>query len=251
MFAAARTSQKVAVAQAQTLMNLITGTQAVVVDGIVGEQTRAAYKGLQGQAQSMVDSLVSNRNGEALASLKLEHAVPSGSWTDLPTATNAIKQAVAKYGSVSDLQGSTEDYLLWLLELEPATKVVGGVRYYDAASKRGPYLGLFQIGPQAYEDVRKSGRATFPPLSVSGIDPILNAEMAVIYAQLLARYLRTTPQRDGAFYKGAITKEILYAAHNQGANGFLSGAANAMSGGQSSKAKSIILSALEQIKRRS
>lgn len=248
MFAATSTSERRAAAQAQTLMNLMLGKNAVVVDGVVGEQTRAVFKGLPSTSKELVEQMVKNRNSGVLASLKVEQALPGGNWITHQQALGIIRDVVGTHGAIRGLEGSTEGYLEWLLDLEPATKNVGGLKYYNASSERGPYKGLFQVGPGAYSDVVKSGRTSLPPFSVGAFDPIVNTTVALMYAQLLVGYLRSGAG-GGQPYTGKITKEVLYAAHNQGARGLLDGAKNAGNGGQSSKATTIIAQALEQIKK--
>lgn len=239
------------VAQAQTMMNLIDPSVKLKVDGVAGPKTAAAYKGLESKAMVLVTELVNARNAEAIPVLAATSAPASGSWVSRAEAISIVKQVVGQYGGFTSDMPDAVDYLVWLLDLEPARATINGVLHYDASSKHGSFLGLYQIGPGAYQDVVKKQNliADLPAFRTAAVNPRYSAYLALQYAKVLRDYLRRGLPAEGiAPYKGKITSEILYAAHNQGAAGLLRGARNALiEKGQSKIATNVIAQAVKQM----
>lgn len=254
MFAKVDTTSSEAVAQAQRLIRLIDPSSGLKVDGVVGPQTLNAYKGLQPQAVSLVNDMLIARNEQALRALTDPRKdVVAGNWVSDKEALAYIRAAVRKYGEIHELNVSAEEYLVFLLGLEPRKKVTPEGVFYDADSAHGPYLGLFQLGPDAFTDVRRTNLITgLPSFGVAARDPMTAPAIALIYAQKLVQYLRQgnprgNPKVPG--YTGPITKEILYGAHNQGAVGLLTGATNALvERKQSQKAIQVIAQAVQTLR---
>lgn len=251
MFTAVKLDSKQAVKQAQTLLNLINPNSPITVDGVVGPKTSSAYKELPVQGRTLVDSMIIARNPAVLeeltnpASKKTKNS-SSGKWIPRDEVLVVIKQVVAQFGGFPPNCCDAVEYLAWLLDLEPRSQVSNGVREYDAnsLSPNGVYTGLYQLGPDAYTDVvqKKNLLKDLPAFAIAARDPRYAAYLALQYGKCLIMYMRTGfPVQRVAPYKGTITKEILYGAHNQGAYGLLSGAKNALTDGKQSKVATAVI----------
>lgn len=240
---------------AQVLINLLEPSKKVKVDGVIGPQTRAAFASLGLEGRGAVVGMLNARNESIVSTISAAEATvsPAGNWIPQSEAYRLASLAVAKYGDLTISGENAVGYLRWLLELEPAKKVVSGEVFYDAAAVNGfGFVGLYQVGRSAFKDVQESGRIRdLPVFAVATVDPWLNTVIALVYSQLLISYLRQgDPRRGVAPFTRPITKEILYSAYNQGAIGFLKGAKNALvDKGQSATATRIIAQAVNDIKR--
>lgn len=240
---------------AQILLNLLDPTHKVKVDGVPGPLTKAAFDRLDVEGKGLTLSMLKQRNSKVAESIvQTTVQASAGAWLTRKQVVQLIERANSTYGDIP-VGGGGIAFMTWLLELEPARRKVGDAYEYNASSvNRFGYYGLFQVGRSAYTDVVGSGKLPgLPPLAVAGVDPWYNTSIAWIYAALVAGYLRVGSQKMGIpGYKGPITKEVLYAAYNQGAIGFLTGAKNALvDKGQSGPATQVILAALDLAKKSS
>lgn len=251
MFTSVSQSTKEATRSVQTFLNLLK-PGSVQVDGVVGKETRNAFDLTDVKAKSLLADLAKARNPGVLDQLmSVQAASPiSGHWISRAECVRMIRASINRYGNIPDLQGSSEDYLTWLLDLEPIKRSGKDGVFYDADSRHGSFLGLYQIGPSAWKDVSSSGRVKdMGSLSTGAFLPALNTDVALVYSQILVGYLRKGYRASGVFpYKGDITKEVLYGAHNQGAVGLLKASASkAVPSGQSKVATKVIAVAMAQI----
>lgn len=252
MFASADLTYRDTVRQVQQLVNILNPRANLLVDGVPGPVTVSTVASLGSSSRDLVKNLVSARNpsvAKDLVAVK-EAPRPKGEWYDRPTIERLIDRAIALHGGV-DVEGGAREYLLWLLDLEPRKTSIKGVVHYDARSVNGPYKGFYQIGPPAWTDVQRSKKIKdLPSDPLAVYDPWVNTAVALVYSQLLVTYLRVGYIRDGVpGFKGVITPEILYGAHNQGAVGLLRGAKNALQEKkQSASAIKVIASAVAQLK---
>lgn len=254
MFTKVDTTPKEAVAQAQRLIKLFKPETGLAVDGVVGPKTLDAYKSLPSKAVGLVNELLVARNEQALRALtEPRKVVAQGNWIPEAQVLAYVRAAVRKYGEIHELNVSAESYLTFLLSLEPKKTITPDGVFYDADSANGPYVGLFQIGPDAFSDVQRTNLISgLPSFGVAARDPMTAPAVALIYSQKLVQYLRRgdprgVPPVPG--YTGVITKEILYGAHNQGAVGLLSGAVNALvQRKQSTKAITVIAQAVQSLR---
>jgi len=217
-FPAVTQSGRDAAVAAQYVLNLMNPSSPVKVDGVVGRETRAAFARLDSEARASVSSFVASRNPTIAQAMTA--APPSGDepgrYISQQDAYALIDSAIRKHGEIPGLSGvSTRDFMRWKLNLEAGRKG----DWYDTRSGVGSsYLGLYQHGAKAWTDVqqvgpRESGLASVP-YRTGALNPVFSTEAGLIYSQITARYLRNLG------YRGPLTKEVLYAAYNQGAAGF-------------------------------
>lgn len=217
-FPAVAQSGRDAAVAAQYVLNLMNPAQPVKVDGVVGRETRAAFARLDTDARESVSTFVASRNPTVAKAMVSAPSSPDepGRYISREEAYRLIDVAIKKYGEIPGLSGvSTRDFMRWKLDLEAARK--GDL--YDTRSGAGTsYLGLYQHGREAWADVqekgpRESGLSSVP-YQTGAFNAVFSTEAGLIYSQLTAGYLRNYG------YRGPLTKEVLYAAYNQGANGF-------------------------------
>lgn len=217
-FPAVTQSTRDAAVAAQYVLNLMNPSSPVKVDGVVGRETRAAFARLDNDARESVSSFIASRNptvAQAMAAAPPPEDEP-GRYISQQEAYALIDAAIRKYGEIPGLSGiSTRDFMRWKLNLEAGRK---GDRYDTRSGAGSSYLGLYQHGAKAWADVqakgpRESGLASVP-YQTGAFNPVFSTEAGLIYSQITAGYLRNLG------YRGPLTKEILYAAYNQGAAGF-------------------------------
>lgn len=217
-FPAVSQSRRDAAVAAQYVLNLMNPSKPVKVDGVVGRETQAAFARLDSAARASVSSFIASRNPTIAQSLTAAPppADEPGRYISREEAYSLIDTAIRKYGEIPGLSGiTTRDFMRWKLNLEAARK--GDL--YDTRSGAGSsYLGLYQHGAEAWVDVqqkgpRESGLASIP-YKTGAFNPVFSTEAGLIYSQITAGYLRNFG------YRGPLTKEVLYAAYNQGAAGF-------------------------------
>jgi len=133
----------------------------------------------------------------------------------------------------------TESMMMMKLRLEAAWKIQNGVKMYDTlAINSGGYRGLYQFSADGASWQNASNVIELPAFEGPNgwRDPFYNTLAAGAYALANATELR----RLG--YRGPLTYNVLYLAHNQGANGaykILSGQ-RGIAGVQSREANKII-----------
>lgn len=217
-FPAVTQSGRDAAVAAQYVLNLMNPSKPVKVDGVVGRETRAAFARLDSEARESVSSFIASRNptiAQAMTAAPPQEDEP-GRYISQQEAYSLIDAAIRKYGEIQGLSGiSTRDFMRWKLNLEAGRK---GDRYDTRSGADTSYLGLYQHGLKAWTDVqekgpRESGLASIP-YRTGAFNPVFSTEAGLIYSQIVASYLRNLG------YRGPITKEVLYAAYNQGAAGF-------------------------------
>lgn len=261
MFASVPGSVKEAVKAIQVQINLMKPGSFLVIDGIIGPLTRGAYRRLSSDQRKLIDDLAASRNSSLKAELKAAEIAPMAQGSNMVTAAQAkifMRDAIAKYGDLPGALGIP--YLTKALSLEASKGRTPGT--FDASSRSvdprtrrpGSYYGLYQIGRAAYDEVARTGRiADLPLFQVAVYSPWFNTALALVYAQVLVKQLQSD-QVDGKTkavyraYKGPITLDILYSAHNQGSLGLKMGARNAKAGGQSKAAGPVVAAALEQMR---
>lgn len=253
MFEKITQSSKDATKGVQHLLNVLNPSLRLAVDGVVGEATSSAYHKVPPAGKALVDELANARNPDVIRLLVAAPAAvkvaSQGTWLALEECQQLIRRAVASYGEI-EVEGGAYDYLTWLLDLEPTKSRVNGVLRYFAESRMGSFRGLYQLGNSAYADVVNTGRLReLPIFAVAAFDPWWNTAMALVYSQILIKNLRAGYPAEGVRpYKGKITREILYGAHNQGAVGLLKGARNALfEKKQSAHAMVVIARAVSQL----
>lgn len=178
---------------------------SVKVDGILGPVTRAAFSKAPPAVQATVD--------QALAD-STQYAGFAGMSASLGTAaehTVLTPMQLQQYIATAFQQSGSH-------VLDP-TQVLGFIQIEDGhldpmAGRDTPYKGLMQMSSPAWAaaSLHDTGLG---PYSKNWPDPILNIRAGLAYADANAATLK----RFG--YTGPITPAVLYAAHNQGAGGFL------------------------------
>lgn len=248
------TGARAAVVQAQALLGLLSGVP-LATDGVPGPKTASAYKALAPSQRELVDGLIKARNPEVLDRVRNGDPKPSRSssnWISDKNVRSLIREVVKDHGGFGPNAPDAVEYLQFLLTLEPSTEVRADGVWYDANSVNGPYIGLFQIGEDAYNDVVQS----FAPSGLSDRvtacrDPRTAAYLALQYGKLCIKRLRVPTPYKGVVYPAytrPITVELLYSCHNQGVAGLKAGAKNALrQGGQSKKATPVIAKGYAQL----
>lgn len=198
---------------------------SLVVDGWPGAYTRRAFESaptdIKMRAEAIVRTFGMSVN-DLWSSAKTANANAStlgDSWIPESKAYALIDRAIAQVGL--HVEGGAREHFQKKLRREAANRVVGGTRYFNANSVspgsrlNGPsgYHGLYQMGRDAWQDASRI--AQIGDFDRDRYDPWLNTLAAVSYAEALKGQLRAKG------YKGAVTSDVLYVAHNQGAGGFM------------------------------
>lgn len=204
---------------AQGLMSA--GAPELLVDGKWGTFTNSVYAkltpGLRAQVDAMLraigtsaPALKSFRDAERTTGTQMAMPkIATGSTWISADAMRVITQKVAAETGV-------DPKMLWeFLQLEAARKTEGGVTYYNAAAvNAGGYVGLFQFDRKGDAwSVASRHVKGLAPFSVGKTDAYFNTLAAAGYVKANTLTLR----RLG--YKGPITTNVAYLAHNQGAGG--------------------------------
>lgn len=189
-----------AISLAQTMLNTLSNA-SLKVDGFWGPASRGAYQ----KASATVKSTISARlgsEGDFLTS-------SDPKWVT-EAELNALLQRVEAETNVSAARMHA------FVQLEASRSKRGGEYVYNARSvaPSGLFYGLAQMGGPAWTDVVRAYPST--PSFVSGrFDPFQNLLAAARLAIINDGYLR----KKG--FRGEFTLEVMYAAHNQGAGGFM------------------------------
>lgn len=143
---------------------------------------------------------------------QLDKATGARRYIDLPAATRYIKEVVR----ILNNPIVTEELLLRKLNVEAAKTKINQTVYYDTeAINSSGYRGLYQFDKSGNAWADASKIIALPEFGGPNgwINPFYNTLAAGAYAIFNSRVLRT----EG--YKGPITLNTLYLAHNQGAAG--------------------------------
>lgn len=218
-----------AVSLAQTMLNALSSAN-LKVDGFWGSASREAYQ----KASATVKNTISARlgaEGDFLAS------------SDPKWVTETELQALLQRVEAETNVPASRMYAF--VQLEASRYKQGEAYVYNARSvaPSGLFYGLAQMGRPAWTDVVRAYPRT--PSFVSGrFDPLQNLLAAARMAIINEGYLR----KKG--FRGEFTLEVMYAAHNQGAGGFMrllgERKANRNFANQSGSAKQMIRAALRQ-----
>lgn len=214
MFEPDNISSSQAVRQAQTMINLLNrADEKINVDGVMGPETRGAYKDLPGGSKSVVNNLLTSRNKSVIDLLNeaSKPDEPEGRWFSKQALMPWIEEAAARYNV-------PESALVFFLEHEPSTRVRSGKREYDSKSRNGQYRGLMQMGEMAWQDAVQKDREIGGSTPLSGTswsrdayNPRRNILAAAAYAAKNEDYAWSKGR-----FRGPFTPEQYYAAHNQG-----------------------------------
>lgn len=221
-------SKREAARAAQT--ELVVGGAGIKVDGIWGARTQGAYDG-----------------AKPVVRLKADDALATFGYTvkDFGLVGNWISEADLRplIDTAAAATGRSADMLTRFIGLEAAKRMRNGVREFNASSvaPSGLFHGLMQMGRPAWSDVQAAWPVT-PSFMDGRYDPSANILAGARYSILNERYLRSKG------YRGAFSLEVMYAAHNQGAAGFMrllnTGKRNGNYNNQSAQAKAMISTAL-------
>lgn len=196
-------SRKGAARAAQVV--LVENGSSIAIDGRWGPKSHSAYEASPKRVQR-------SANDAALAyGFTIDELKPVGAnWISEQEVIPLIERAAAVSGR--DIS------IAWdFLNLEASRRRDNGIIYYNAASvaPSGLFFGLMQMGRPAWTDVVRYYPDT-PAFEVGRFDP---------YASILAG-LRLSVINERSLkkmgYRGPFTTEVMYAAHNQGAAGFMS-----------------------------
>lgn len=206
------------------------------VDGSWGPKTDHAYTSAPELIQDRVENYA-KQSGWSVDTLRRKTEA-SGVWISAAAAHAIAREASAKAGIDAEV-------LDFFLTKEPnSRKTVSGIEYQvDSRSKSGLYYGLFQMGEDAWTDAQR----VFPEIGdfSNWKDPRANALAAAGFAIANMRYARVNHG-----YRGAFSKELLYAMHNQGHSFIRSaraGGAGYWYDGQSASAKAVLRTAAQQL----
>lgn len=222
-------SRKGAATAAQTV--LVGNGSSIKIDGVWGPKSHSAYEASPQKVRKSADEAAQ------LYGFTIEELKPVGSnWI----AESAIAPLIERAASVSGRDAS----IAWdFLNLEATRRRYGGVVYYNASSiaPNGLFFGLMQMGRPAWSDVVRYYPDT-PSFEEGRFDPyasiLAGLRLSVINERLLKKM----------GYRGPFTTEVMYAAHNQGAAGFMALLKTRTAGknfeNQSVSAKRVIAAAL-------
>lgn len=225
--------------------------QKITADGLLGPMTRSAVQKVSGAMANAIKSL------SDLIDKPIN--VADDRWL----STSAVEKIVAQELRVESADLNV-DTMMKMLMLEANQKKIGGVVHHDVRSSslgarnvgnmgRG-FHGLFQMGGGAWSDVQKQDGSIGPWNALNAYDPVKNTRAAIGYTRINISQLRRGIRNGAESYPawtGAITPEIIYGMHNQGALGFArlvwkrERTSNFL--GQSNSAKQSIVRAMNQM----
>lgn len=230
----------------------------VVVDGVWGSGTQAAFDGASDDVRRQITKLLEAENLSVYSIGRVTTQVaepkdprvaprPLGANAPAVKPAPAAREGRKRWYTLAELEPSlrsatsglahaTYDRMVRKLKLEAAQRTTNGVTEYDSNSKNGSYRGLFQMGSAAWADVQRLLGRSYDEV----YDPAVNARAAALYIEFNVRAAR----RLG--YNGPITDNVVYAMHNQGAAGFVASVGGrGVQGDQSRAARGVIASALQ------
>lgn len=182
---------------AQTVLK-IAGAD-IPLDGIMGPLTRQAYARAQSGVKAKVDATLS-RDTPFSSFGNLVKSVYHGG---VPLTPALVAKVIDTAFTTTPIQNPilTPDGVQKFISIEDG--------YLNPDATNGPYAGLMQMGRGAWEDARDydPGIGSY---DAGKFNPVLNVRAGMGYAQSNASALRD------AGYRGPITTDILYTAHNQG-----------------------------------
>lgn len=174
----------------QALSAALSGNK-LVIDGIWGKQSKAAYSRLDEATRREVDSVVASVN----PNVKLE--------------TDSISSIAKMVVTLSNKYGAPAASMLAKAETESS---------FNPLVTNGIYRGLFQMGPDSWKEARLHMLSGYGEdigeFSVHWSDPRRNTIAAIGYRFVLAKQLRS------AGYISSPTEVDYYLAHQQGASGY-------------------------------
>lgn len=172
----------------------------IPIDGIMGPLTVGAYAKATPSIQKQIDGLVQET-------------------TTLPNFASLVKSV---YHGAEPLTKAQEVAVVQkALSSSPITNQYldsMGVQHFISIEdgqliptvKNGSYAGLMQMGEPAWQDARRYDPG-IGPYEMNRFSPVLNVRAGLAYAQSNGDILRS----EG--YTGPLTWQVLYTAHNQGA----------------------------------
>lgn len=230
------TSARSAAKGAQQL--LIGAGARIAADGIWGAKSSNAFTKAPGTVQKTVVQNVTAAGIDFARLGALTGGMLEGRWVSQDDVDSFAAKAAANSSISADL-------IRAFVRLEAAQKVSDGARYYNAASvaPNGLYHGLMQMGRPAWSDVNRAYPGS-PSFEEARYDGEQNVLAGARYASLNKSYLRKMG------FRGEFTLQTMYAAHNQGAAGFMGLLRNPRPTknfqNQSAEARAVIKTALAQ-----
>lgn len=184
----------------------------LVVDGWWGSFTNDVFTRASSDVQDAVRRVVatSGSSPEALfVATRKEKGLTQklgANWISAEKADALAERAANEFKIDSSIMKK-------FLRLEAERKSVNGTTFFNASStsRSGAFRGLYQMGAAAWTDVMPSIGADFTKV----YDPWINTRAATAYVVKNFAALRKLG------FKGQETAEVAYAAHNQGAGGFM------------------------------
>lgn len=174
----------------QALSSALSGNK-LVIDGVWGKQSKAAYSRLDEATRREVDAVVASVNPD----VKLE--------------TDTISAIAKMVVMLSNKYGAPAASMLAKAQTESG---------FNPLATNGIYRGMFQMGPPAWKEGRLHMLSSYGEdvgeFSVHWSDPRRNTIAAIGYRFVLAKQLRS------AGYVTFPTEVDYYLAHQQGASGY-------------------------------
>lgn len=224
-------SKPLAIRAAQEMLRVV--GRKIKVDGIWGRLSRRAFDSSTPEEQKRVDDAARNF-GYGVSDFGYVT-----DWVGSRELDGYVREAASRTGLSYNL--------LWsFIELEAEKWKRNGETVYNARSvaPSGLYHGIMQMGAPAWSDV-ESVKGDIPSFAVGKYNPRWSVIAGAEYALLNQKRLRNYG------FTGEFTKEVMYAAHNQGAWGFWKLIQDPRPTNnylvQSTKAKQVIASAMAQV----
>jgi len=193
--------------------------KALVVDGFWGPRTDTVFVSAPQALQDLVVATAVRNGfrdeeqlrGKYFGSAETNVGIgPSSRWI----SSSAMAMVISRVSGVTSVGA---DVLRSFLELEAAKKMFGGEMHYDKeAINAGGYRGLYQFDSRgnAWKDASRFV-SDLPAFEPAWKDAYYNTLAAAGYVKFNTSVVRTRG------YKGAITGNVAYLMHNQGAVGAL------------------------------
>jgi len=184
-----------AVIAAQALLAQV--DQNLVVDGRLGQHTRAVFERAPTALKLQINSVVKAFGGTTFEKLTMSKPTTESSG-EIP---ENVKQAIDT--AADELQ--VPKRLLYTFAFMESR--------FRPDAQNGQSRGLFQIQPAAWSDVSKL--VNLPAYKTAVFDPLWNSRAAAGYVKVLQKQLRALG------YTEPFSPGVLYVAHQQGAGGFM------------------------------
>lgn len=192
-----------AVKMAQAI--LAHGDPLIKVDGVWGPKTSLAYITAKPRVRSLVES-------------GIDVVFPGATVSDMSVKVEAVPATIAPKGVENIILSASREFGIGASALMALVAIESNFNP-KAISASGNHFGLGQMSSVAWMEaqqyVNRKGMAPIGSFEKEKFNPYENIRATAAYIKVNSGYLRSKG------YRGPITVDVLYLAHQQGAGGFM------------------------------